>query len=163
MSWLKDMKDMHVQHAVDFGKCKSELRAKLKAFHQNLKLIETRLKEHGKIFESVQRLTDKLPELMDHFKNLVSRLSHKYLHPSKDKHAASSDSSSEASSSESSEEIVQQDHTIEEEAFGEASDKDDDQEEFQDEGQDLPEEKEEESSSVATQELRVREEREGKK
>lgn len=126
MNFIKEMKKLHEDHSVDFEKIKSKLKAKKEAFYENLKHMETKLKEHGSLFDSVQRLTDKIPELFDHLKNLVKNLGKKQLtHPETEEKDL--EKSTHKSNSENSEDqIVQHDHTIEEEAFGNESDKDED-------------------------------------
>ena len=126
---LKEMKRQHEKHSVDFNNLKSKLAEKKRAFLENLKHMKSKLKGHSKVFDSVQRLTDKLPELFDHFKNLVNNLANKNKKDVEEKSEKSSESS------DSDEEIVQHDETVEEEAFGAKpdSDEDDDSEDFEDE------------------------------
>lgn len=129
LALLKEMKEQHKKHSIDFDDLKSKLKEKKEAFLENLEHMKSKLKGHTKVFDSVERLTDKLPELFDHLKNLINNLGNK----NKDENEKKEESS-ESDSSNSTEKIVQHDETVEEEAFGTKpdSDEDDDSEESDD-------------------------------
>ena len=121
MNLIKELKEQHKKNDIDFDKLKSHINDKKKVFLDNLNHMNSKLKGHTKVFESVQRLTDKLPELFDHLKNLVHNLSQK------ENNKPEADVSSEQEdSSDSNEEIVQHEQTVEEEVFGAKPDSDDD-------------------------------------
>jgi hypothetical protein len=164
---MKEMKNLHNTHSVNFESLKQKINDKKEAFVKNLKNMESKLKQHGHIFDSVKHLTDKLPELVDHFKNVIKNLSNRIKHHQEPVNTSSNTSSSETTSDTTSEQIVQNDHTVEEEAFGNESDKDDDNEEaessesvHEDEGEEHSEsekkDKMSENTSEATSEGEVR-------
>lgn len=126
MEMLREMKKVHEDNGIDFEALREKLKQRKKAFMDHLQKMREKLRGHGDLFQPVQTLTDKLPRLFEHFKNMLKSLSKKPIADSSKSSAEST--SSESTSSESSNNIEQHEQTVEEEAFGPNSDKDDDTE-----------------------------------
>lgn len=121
MEMMEEMKKKHQDNVVDYEGLRSKIDAKKKAFLQNLEHMQNKSKEHSKVFDAVQKLTDKLPELFEDFQKFVEKLREKT-----EKENIKEDSEAISNKDEESEEtIIQNDKTIEEEAL---SDVDNDEE-----------------------------------
>lgn len=115
MELLREMERLHSANALDFEDLRSKIAERKKAFLENLEKMKEKLSGHEALFSSVQRLTDKLPELFDQFKNLVKSLGQKEL--------AGEDSTAEdEGAAEPEDPIEQHEQTVEEEAFGPKAD-----------------------------------------
>lgn len=145
MQLIKEMRRIHEANKLDFQKLKEQKEEKKKAFMEHLEKMKHRMDNHGSVFQSVQKLSDKLPKLFGHFKNLLTHLGKKEIEDSETK-------SSESSSSNSSNNIEEHENTVEEEAFGPNSDEDDDEEDESIEQKEDEEKEEEEEAEEGKEE-----------
>jgi hypothetical protein len=118
------MQELHKKNKVNFDDLQSQIDDRKKNFMQNLEEMRNKMNQHDKLFNSVHTMADKLPDIFDHFKNMVKNLGQKELTDLPD------DLSDEEPEDD---EIEQHDHTIEEDAFDDEDDYDEEDEDFGDE------------------------------
>ena len=122
------MQEFQKKNPVKFDDLQSQIDDKKKHLMQNLEDMRNKMKDHEKLFDSVHTMADKLPNIFDHFKNLVKNLGQKEFNEEVEDDDSDSDDN----------QIVQHDHTVEEDAFGPED------EMYDDEGEDSKEEEDKE-------------------
>lgn len=68
------MKNLHKDSPELFKQKKDEIIRKKQIFMDNLKFMQNYFNDHSKIFDSVKDSLDKLPEIFEHFRDLLSKL-----------------------------------------------------------------------------------------